>query len=82
MPQGQRSRGRPRCTWKRTYETEQKDANRTGLEIENMAQDRIEWCQLILPYVPLGAMRIDDEFPMGSMKLFYWIGLYIKNNKM
>jgi hypothetical protein len=41
-PQGQRSRGRPRGTWRRTYEAERKGANRTGLEIERMAQDRIE----------------------------------------
>ena len=46
-PQGQRSRGRPRETWKRLYETERKGENRTGLNIENMVQDRIEWRQFV-----------------------------------
>jgi hypothetical protein len=46
-PQGQRSRGRPRGTWKRTNETDRKGANRTGLEIERMEQDRIEWRQFV-----------------------------------
>jgi hypothetical protein len=46
-PQGQRCKGRPRGTWKRTYETEQKGAKRTGLEIERTAQDRIEWRQFV-----------------------------------
>jgi hypothetical protein len=47
MPQVQRSRGRPRGTWKRTYETELKVAYRTGLEIKRMAQDQIEWHQFV-----------------------------------
>jgi hypothetical protein len=58
-PQGQRSRGRPRGTRKRTYETERKGANRTGLEIERMAQDRIEWRQFVSALCASGPTRID-----------------------
>jgi hypothetical protein len=37
----------PKGTWKRTYETERKGANRTDLEMERMAQDQIEWRQFV-----------------------------------
>jgi hypothetical protein len=46
-PQGQRSKGRPRGTFKRTYKTQWKGTNRTRLEIEKMAQDRIDWHQFV-----------------------------------
>jgi hypothetical protein len=57
-PQGQRSRDRPIGTWRRTYETEQENANRTNFEIEG-----IELCGISLSplYGPLGATRIDDD---------------------
>jgi hypothetical protein len=46
-PQGQRGSGRPRGTWKRTYEAERKGANGMGLEIKRMPQDRIKWRQFV-----------------------------------
>jgi hypothetical protein len=50
-----------RGTGKRTYETEQKVANRTGLKIENMAKDRIEWPQFVSTLCAGGSDWIDDD---------------------
>ena len=47
-PPGERKRGRPLGTWRRTIEEEMKAAGKT-------------WNEVSLPYAPPGAKRIDDD---------------------
>src|ERR1700733_13651382 len=42
-PQGYRKRGRPKGTWRRTFESELEVECKTQYEIERLAQDRIGW---------------------------------------
>ena len=42
-PQGQRHRGRPQGTWRRTIEEERKEAGKTWNELQWLAQDRNLW---------------------------------------
>ena len=56
-PQGKRSRGRPRGTWRRTVDTEGSKANKTWHELKWLAQDRNGWRDYV---VALCAQR-DDE---------------------
>nr|XP_006821712.1 PREDICTED: uncharacterized protein LOC102806297 [Saccoglossus kowalevskii] len=46
-PQGQRNRGRPKTTWRRTITTELVQANLTWSSAEMVAKDRQEWKNLI-----------------------------------
>ncbi len=47
-PEGRRSRGRPKETWRRTVESErQKMGFATWAEAVNFAEDRVEWRKLI-----------------------------------
>ena len=42
-PQGQRHRGRPQGTWRRTIDDERKEAGKTWNELRWLAQDRTQW---------------------------------------
>lgn len=42
-PQGKRSVGRPRITWRRTVEKEIKDSGKTWAQIKQMANNRVRW---------------------------------------
>jgi hypothetical protein len=53
---------------KEIYETERKGANRTGLEIERMAQDRTSGVSFFLPYVPLDQTGTDDDNNINSFE--------------
>lgn len=45
-PQGQRRRGRPRETWKRTVEAEVKEAGNRRREVKASAANRVHWRSL------------------------------------
>jgi hypothetical protein len=42
-PQGQRRRGRPRMTWKRTVAEEAGKAGKTWKEVTGLAQNKVRW---------------------------------------
>ena len=46
-PQGKRSRGRPKNTWRRSTELDVKEKGLTWKQLERMAQDRQGWKRLI-----------------------------------
>jgi len=46
-PQGKRSRGRPKNTWRRTVLEEAKGVKKTGAEIKCVAENRVRWRNLV-----------------------------------
>ena len=46
-PQGKRSRGRPKASWKREVESEMKKAGKSWSVLTRVAQDRRNWRSLI-----------------------------------
>jgi len=46
-PHGQRPRGRPKTTWRRTIESELKELGMTWGEAETKAKDRTGWRNLV-----------------------------------
>ena len=51
-PEGKRSRGRPKTTWRRTVEKRLRGLNYSWSTIEKLAKDRLGWKISLLPYVP------------------------------
>ena len=46
-PEGKRRRGRPKTTWRRTFETEMKAARMSWGQVRQLADDRGEWRKLV-----------------------------------
>ena len=57
-PQGKRSRGRPRTTWRRNLEEEMKASGHSWRDITRMAQDRREWGTVVRGLYPLQGERL------------------------
>ena len=53
-PQGSRRAGRPNLTWRRQVNNEIRDKEKSWRDIENLAQDRIEWRKLVIGLNPSG----------------------------
>jgi hypothetical protein len=47
-PQGERKKGRPRITWKRTILTELQEQNVTWKEAKQMAKNRVHWQKFVM----------------------------------
>lgn len=54
-PQGTRSRGRPRSTWRRTVEKEHRQAGKSWPEVTRLARDRTSWRTFADSLIPLCA---------------------------
>ena len=52
-PQGTRSRGRLRTTWRRTILEEIRQQGKIWNEVKALAGNRIRWRNFVRPYVPL-----------------------------
>ena len=57
-PQGKRSKGRPRTTWRRNLEEEMKASGHSWRDITRMAQDRREWGTVVRGLYPLQGERL------------------------
>jgi len=62
-PQGQRKRGRPKQTWRRSVHNEALREGKSWNEVKQLARNRIRWRLFLMPYVRKGITGYDDEFP-------------------
>ena len=54
-PQGKRSRGRPRQTWRRELEADMKRIGKTWKELEGMARERKSWKKFVEDLCSVGS---------------------------
>ena len=60
-PEGERKRGGPKTTWRRTVEAEMKNMNHSWSTVQRLASDRQRWRSFVLPSTPAGVTSIDDD---------------------
>ena len=60
-PQGQRKRGRPKQTWRRSVHNEALGEGKSWGEVKQLTRNRIRWRRLLTPYVPKGITGYDDD---------------------